>query len=237
MSKYGKFFGSWETPLLPFLESEHWTKIGDEIKEMQKAGKKIFPTYSEIFKPFQLCPFEDLKVVILTSNPFTDGQYNGIPFGSYPSELIKPNTKPKTGDSRPLAVLDKVLAAVKKDFPETSLKPSDLNLERWCKQGVLMLNCNLTRTEGDRLPHLNLWKPFIEYLMGALKRQKCGIIYVLVGAVGQNFREYINLMQNDIIPVEHPISAVKEDRDWNHAGLFSYINRVSTLINDKKIKW
>jgi uracil-DNA glycosylase len=237
MNKYEKFFGTWATPLNAFLESEHWESIGKSIKQMQSEGKEIFPTFSQMFSPFRLCPYDELKVVIITVNPLTDGEYNGIPWGSYPAELIKPNIKPKAGDSRQLQILDKVLTAVKKDFPESPLIPSDLDLSRWCKQGVLMLNTNLTAIRGKKEVHFALWHPFVEYVMGMLKRQKSGIIYVLAGENAKIFRPMINLMQNDIIPVEHPITAVQKDRDWEHAGLFAYINRVLSLINDKKIKW
>lgn len=238
MSKYEKFFGTWAKPLKPFLDSDHWKEIGQSIQQMVEQKKPIFPTYSQMFKPFQLCPYEEVKVVILTANPVADGVYDGIPWGSYPAELIKPHIKPKSGDSKQLAILDKVLTAVKRDYPESTLIPSDLDLSRWCRQGVLMLNANLTGVKPPKTEvHLALWMPFIEYLLGMLKRQKCGLIYVMAGEIVDRYIPFINIMQNELIQVEHPIRAVREARDWNHNGLFEYINRVSYLINDKKINW
>lgn len=234
MSKYTKWFGSWTEIMTPFLESPEWKEIGKTINPL--IGNEI-KDIMDIFRPFLTCPFDELKVVLLTHNPFKEGQYNGIPFGSYPSDLIKPGIKPKLADSKTLQMLDKVLTAVKKDYPKTKLKPSDLNLERWCKQGVFMLNVNPTTGTKKGDYHLVLWKPFITYLMGALKRHKCGIIYVLAGEFAKGYRYHINLMQNDVVPLEHPIIAMKEVRDWNHQNVFQYINRVSLMVHNKKIQW
>jgi uracil-DNA glycosylase len=212
MNKLESYFGSWYEKLSPFLNSPSFKTILTSLK----TSENVTPFFNLAFKAFELCPFDKLKVVILTNNSYEKGML-GMAFtgyGKYPiDEKVLGDLLWKTEQDR----FDKFI--------------------NWAKQGVLLLNTDLTSIKGQTKVHIKLWEPFIEYLMTMLRTERPGTIYVLAGDVAQSWRPYINLKENDIIPVEHPMVAFAKKRPWVHGDMFNYINRVSNLINDKKINW
>lgn len=205
----------WYTKLKPFLDSDEFKKIGRTLKSL----KDVTPNFDRTFKAFELCPYEKLKVVILTNNSY-EKQMHGVALsgkGKYD-------------------VLSQVMLQCK-EFHDFINLDFNTTLAKWSRQGVLMLNCDLSSIKGQTRVHLDLWKPFIEYIMKMLAEYNTGIIYVLMGEQAMKFRPLINLKANDIVPLEHPVIAVREKRPWRDMDMFNYINRVSNLINNEKIKW
>lgn len=232
MNKYEKLFGSWEPKLRPFLESEEFKKIGKTLKEQSDKHPLVFPAFEDMFNAFKYCPYSELKVVILTSNPIDPcAGGDGIAFSQSNSLPEGPGV-----DSLAYKLQDVIFDAIMEDFPETSEMSRNPDLTRWAEQGVLLLNCNLS-TNFSGKPSFELWKPFVQYVMRVLNQYNTGLIFCLVGTEAQKHRELINLKANDIIPIEHPIGAVLKNRKWNHQGMFEYINRASGFINNKTINW
>lgn len=228
MNKLETLFGlGWYTKLRPFLESDEFKKIGHTLKDL----KNVTPSFDKVFKAFQLCPYEKLKVVILTNNPH-NLEMDGLALSGR-SDSDSPLSGEGFGGP---GILDSVTDAIQIDFPGIKFEYKGIP-DRWATQGVLLLNTDLTSIKGSTNVHNDLWRPFIEFVMKTLAEYNNGIIYCLLGKKAEEYRKFINLKSNDIIPLEHPMISIIKGRTWQHGGMFEYINRVSNLINNEKINW
>ena len=230
MSKYEKIFGKgWYTKLKPFLESEEFKKIGRFLKERQNEGIKMYPMFDDVFRAFSECPYEDLTVVVLTNNAYNK-ETDGIAFSARECEDAGDVPKP----------LREIFDAVETDCADGLYLDRDPDLTRWARQGVLLLNCDLTTEHNKAGSHIKLWKPFIQYVLKTLREYNNGMIYFCVGKEAQKYiveEPTIAVLLNDVYSVEHPMQAVIKKRPWKHKEMFSTINRVSKFLNEKEIKW
>lgn len=224
MSKYENIFGSWYRVMKPFIESPKFKEIGKFLKDQTGKGVKIYPVFDEVFKAFRECPYQDLKVVILTNNAYTK-EMDGLAFSA--GEMESCNDIPPA--------LNLVFDAIESDLYNGLYLDRDPDLTYIARQGVLLLNCDLT-TE-TKTNHLDLWRPFIEYVMKTIADYNTGLIYYLVGKEAKKYDKFINVLCNDHYYVEHPMVAVVKKRKWNHQGMFETINRVSKFLNETEISW
>jgi uracil-DNA glycosylase len=227
MANYSEILGSdWARILKPFLTSSEWTTIRNELVQQNRSLTKMYPAADDIFKAFRSCPYGEMITVFLTTNPY--GKENdGLAFSNKSNDFMRDNPK----------VLDKIFDAVEVDVASGLYLNRDPDLFRWADQGALLLNCDLTSIEGKPGAHLKLWHPFMKHLMKFMGTYNTGIVYVLIGAHAQKFEQYINKDSNDIIKLEHPMIAVKENRPWKHENVFSRINEISKFLNNRSIDW
>ena len=224
MADYAEILGKdWARIMKPYLQSEDWRSVRQELQRCLKTG--IYPAADDIFKCFRLCPYNELTAVFLTTNAMGTNS-DGIAFSSSVMDVFL--------DLQP--VQDVIFDAVEADMDGPYLN-RDSSLDRWAKQGVLMLNCDLTTLKGKPGVHLKLWHEFMKHLFKHLGQYNTGIIYVLIGQHPQKFERYINKEANDIFNLEHPMIALKEKRPWNHQSVFKRINDISQLLNNRSVDW
>lgn len=171
--------------LIPILD-----RLNSEFKT-----KPICPEQNKVFRAFELCPYDELKIVMLGQDPYPQkGVATGILFGndkSVPEEKLSPSLK----------IVKE--AAINFEIPHNCII-FDQTLESWARQGILMINSALT-VEMNRIgSHTMIWRPFISSLLKNLSDHNNAIIYVLFGRQAQTFRPYISKSTNHIIEVEHP---------------------------------
>ena len=139
--------------------SKAWLKVIDK-KELEKAlnkvkilhdSKSIMPEYRNIFRAFALCDYNNLKVVMLSQDPYPQKDVaTGIAFGC--EKEVQPS----------LEILKNT--AINLYIPH-NLITFDNTLESWCRQGVLMLNSSLTVEVGKPLSHTYIWARFTTELI------------------------------------------------------------------------
>lgn len=216
MADYSKILGKgWYTKLKPFLESDQFKKIGQAIKKSKDSGQEVIPEFKTAFEAFNMCPYDKLSVVFLSSNSYESGM-QGYAF---------------TGKGK-----HNVYGMVKKAAGMTYEDPEYFP-EEWARQGVLLLNTNLTCIKGQPSSHNDIWKPFIDYVMKTLSEYNTGLFYVLVGSEAKKHAKHINPLSNEFLWIEHPMKAFKEGRNWDFKDCFEYINRVGNFLNNKTINW
>lgn len=227
MNKYEKIFGTgWARILKSFLESEEFKTIGKYLKQQVTEGKKIYPLFDDMFRAFQQCPYENLVTVFLTSNAYQK-EMDGLAF----------SCKEKSNDEYP-EQLTKIFDAVEQDVGRGLYLNRVGNLTRWANRGVLLLNCDLSTEKGAKPGvHLDLWKPFIQFVIKTLSEYTTGVAYVLIGKEAEKYESLINQETNAITKLEHPMLAVKEKRPWRHKNVFSSINYSSEFMNNYRIDW
>lgn len=222
-NKYEQMVGKeWASKLGPFFDSSEFRNIGKILKHLTDNGTEVFPSYSDIFNAFRLCDFNSVKVVFLTSNCLVEGEGNGLAF-SYKKECEK------------TPIGEKILDALADDLDEVVYR--DYDLSDWAKQGVLLLNVDLSTVKGKFGSHIELWKPFTKYVMEQLSLYQTGVIYVLIGKEAHKYKDLINNKSNDIYLLEHPMIAVAKKRRWEHQNIFETINRITPFLHSFTINW
>ncbi|MFQ5334651.1 MAG: uracil-DNA glycosylase [Flavobacteriales bacterium] len=181
---------SWKDVLSGQFEAAYFRKLKHFLKE-EKKKYRIFPPGSLIFNAFNLTPFNKVKVVIIGQDPYHGfGQAHGLCF-SVP-EGIKPppslvNIFKELANDLGLAV------------------PVSGNLEKWARQGVLLLNATLTVREKQAGSHQNKgWEQFSDAVIYELSDRRTGLVFLLWGRFAQNKASMIDLGKHHVLKASHP---------------------------------
>lgn len=217
-----KIFGSWYSVLSIFIESKHYKEIGEKLKELGT----FFPESKYIFRSFQECSFpKECHTVILATHPVLEGN-DGILFSSGFT---------KFNDDLP-NLTKEFLSGMENDVSSGLYLKRKFNFGYLAKQGILLLPLNLTNSKGKLKEHLEIWSPFIDFVMGNLGKSS-GRSFWLIGDKAQEYKKSIKEDRNSIYETEHPLTALKEKRPWRHKNTFSDISRGVKFLQDKEIIW
>ena len=214
-----EYFGKW----MRVIDRSEMTRVLNALRKVNPD--KLCPEYPNIFRAFELCTYDDCKVVFLGQDPYPQkGVATGVLFGN----------KPGTVELSPSLGIIKE-GCVNYEIPHGPIE-FDITLESWAKQGILMINSALTCEVGRVNSHVMIWRPFISKLLKNLSKHETGIIYVLFGSRAKTFKPYINKDYNDIIEVEHPAYFARTGQTMP----YSIFTDVNNLLKDKygtTIKW
>lgn len=157
-------------------------------------SKDILPEKENIFRAFDFCPYDNLKVVILGQDPYhTPGAANGLAFSV-------PTGYPKTPPS-----LHNIKKEIAKDiYGIDDVEAMNNDLSYLAAQGVLLLNTSLTTTPGVAGAHIKLWEPFTSSLMAYLGKITTGVVYMLWGQHAESYAFFINPKNNLVLRAPHP---------------------------------
>ncbi len=210
-----EYFGRWMRVIDKKELESVLSKLGPEYKR-----KPICPIQNNVFRAFEVCPYDELKVVMLGQDPYPQKDVaTGILFGN------KKETKEE--DLSPSLQIIKE-AAINFEIPHNCVI-FDPTLESWARQGILMINSALT-VEMNRIgSHVMLWRPFIASLLKKLSENETGIIYVLFGKQAQTFKPYINKQFNTILEENHPAYFARTGEAMPH----TVFEQISKLTRDK----
>lgn len=217
-----EYFGDWMKVIDRTELNNVMVKVGQEYRR-----RPLCPAQSDVFRAFELCPFNDLKVVMLGQDPYPQkGVATGVLFGNR-KEVDEDNLSPS------LNVVKE--AAIDFEVPHYCIT-FDNSLESWSKQGILMINSALT-VEMNRIgSHVMLWRPFIAKLLKNLSEYNIAIVYVLFGRQAQTFKPYINDRFNHIIEIEHPAYFARSGTKMPHQLFVDISNKVKEIYG-VPIKW
>lgn len=217
-----EYFGDWMKVIDRTELNNVMAKVGQEYRR-----KPLCPAQSNVFRAFELCPFKDLKVVMVGQDPYPQkGVATGILFGNR-REVDEDNLSPS------LNIVKE--AAINFEVPHYCIT-FDQTLESWAKQGILMLNSALTVEMNKVGSHVMVWRPFIAKLLKNLSECDTAIVYVLFGRQAQTFKPYINSRFNHIIEIEHPAYFARSGTKMPHQ-LFTDISNKVKGIYGVPIKW
>lgn len=213
--KLEEYFGRW----MRVIDKKELLTILSKL-EVEYKRKPICPMQGDVFKAFKLCPYDNLKVVMLGQDPYPQkGVATGLLFGNK-KEVDEENLSPS------LQIVKE--AAINLEIPHKSII-FDQTLESWAKQGILMINTALT-VEMNRIDsHVMLWRPFVASLLKKLSENETGIIYVLFGKQAQTFKPYINKQFNIILEENHPAYFARTETKMPS----TVFNQISKLTKDK----
>lgn len=215
----------WDDKLRSFLLGSEMDKILDVLLKEAMDSKRFTPPMKHIFRAFEECPYDKVNVVIIGQDPYPQIETaDGLAF----SCSIK---------DKPEVSLQHIFKAIKESVPEElqDSNPTN-NLDRWAKQGVLLLNSAFTCTIGKPGTHYLLWRPFLINVIDSMMWSKPDIVYVFLGKKAQ---DYMDLIPDTgcKIAVEHPAAAAYKGSIWDHGDMFNKINECLDMQGKPKIIW
>jgi uracil-DNA glycosylase len=214
---------SWKQELNNEFSKPYFAQIVQFLKEEKKAGKTIYPPGKLIFNAFECTPFEKVKVVIIGQDPYHNtGQAHGLSF-SVPDNIPPPPS------------LVNIFKELKDDL-DISI-PHTGNLEKWAKQGVLLLNASLTVEANKPMSHSQSgWHYFTDEVIRHISAHKDYIVFMLWGKFAQNKESLIDAAKHKILKAAHP-SPFSAYNGFFGCGHFSKTNNWLREHGEKPIDW
>lgn len=194
-----------------------------EFVRSEYRSRRCYPPGSMIFKAFNLCPFDAVKVVIIGQDPYHgEGQAHGLCFSVAEGVRFPPS-------------LENIFREVCDDTGAPPPQSGDLT--RWARQGVLLLNATLTVREGQAGSHQNRgWETFTDAAIHALASRRSGIVYLLWGAYAQRKGALIDRSRNLVLASAHP-SPLSAYRGFFGNRHFSRANSYLQSLGKTPIDW
>lgn len=200
---------TWKKELIEFFESDLFENIASKVKGEYKT-KTIYPNPKNIFRAFNLTPFDKVKVVILGQDPYHGmGQANGLCF-SVPKGITPPPS------------LKNIYKEIKSDIGKVASEDGDLT--HWSEQGVFLLNSILTVVKNSPASHHNIgWEAFTDNVIKTLSDKRENLVFILWGAYAQKKEDLIDSKKHLILKSPHP-SPFSADRGFFGNKHFSKTN-------------
>ena len=216
----------WSSKLKGFVQSSDFDKILQNLYDLREAGKRFTPPLKQVFRAFEECPVDKLRVIIIGQDPYPQlGVADGLAFSCGSTEKPQPSLR---------NMFEAIEETVYQGFPTYQ----DPNLTRWANQGVLLLNTALTCQVDKIGSHYNIWNEFVMYVFDMLNFTNSGLIFVLLGAKAQELESIIG-PNHYILKASHPASAVYSGGKWDCKDVFNKVNEIIVANNGPlyKINW
>ena len=212
----------WRKALADQWEAPYFGELARFVHDEYRNGT-VYPPASQVFAAFDACPFEDVRVVILGQDPYHGpGQANGLCFSVNPGVRMPPS-------------LVNIFREVSDDTGAPF--PADGNLDRWARQGVLLLNATLTVREHLAGSHQRRgWETFTDAAIKALSDRREHIIFLLWGSYAISKRGLVDETRHLVLTSPHP-SPLSAHRGFFGNHHFSRANRYLSLHGLQPVKW
>ena len=182
---------SWKDELRKEFDKPYFAGIVQFLKSEKSLGKTIYPPGKLIFNAFECTPFNKVKVVIIGQDPYHNpGQAHGLCF-SVPDGIPPPPS------------LVNIFKELHEDV-NVSTPPSG-NLEKWARQGLLLLNASLTVQENAPMSHSAIgWHIFTDEVIKHVSAHKEKVVFLLWGKFAQQKEVLIDSTKHLILKAAHP---------------------------------
>ncbi|MBR5820345.1 MAG: uracil-DNA glycosylase [Alistipes sp.] len=217
-----KIAPDWGELLAEEFEKPYFEELIRFVKE-EYATRRIYPRGSNIFRAFDKCPLEKLKVVIIGQDPYHGpGQAHGLCFSVADGVPHPPSLQ---------NIFKEVAADIGTPIPASG------NLDRWAEQGVLLLNAVLTVREHEAASHAGRgWEQFTDAVVRRIAEQKSGVVYLLWGSYAQRKGAIADPAKNCILKAVHP-SPLSAYRGFLGCKHFSQANNYLISNGQTPINW
>jgi len=205
------------------FDKPYLKELGNFLRKEKAEGKVIYPNSRDIFKAFELTPYDKVKVVILGQDPYHGPkQAHGLSFS-----VLPPVAKPPS--------LRNIFKELYDDLGIAA--PNHGCLTPWAKQGVLLLNSVLTVEHGKPGSHQGIgWEQFTDQVITMLNHSEKPIVFVLWGSHAQRKGEIICQDSHVVITSSHP-SPLSARRSFFGSKMFSRINTNLKALGRSPINW
>jgi len=217
-----KIEAGWREKLHEEFEKDYFTALTAFVREEYRT-RQVFPPGNKIFNAFDLCPFDRVRVVIIGQDPYHNyGQAHGLCFSVTDGTDFPPS-------------LVNIFKELNRDLGVPV--PLSGNLERWARQGVLLLNAILTVRAHQALSHQNKgWVRFTDAAISALNNHRENLVFMLWGAYAQNKGASIDDTRHLDLRTVHP-SPLSASRGFFGCSHFSKCNDWLVARGLEPIEW
>lgn len=195
---------SWKKILGLEFKKTYFDVLASFVKH-EYLNKTVYPNPKDVFRAFDLCPFDQAKVVIIGQDPYHGpNQANGLCFAVHKSEKIPPSLK-------------NIFKEIESDL---DIKPKKINeyeeirkgsqkydgdLSRWAKQGVLLLNATLTVRADSPGSHQDKgWEEFTDAAIRKLSDEREHLVFILWGNYAKKKGAVIDRTKHLVLEAQHP---------------------------------
>lgn len=217
-----KIAPSWKEKLNGEFSKAYFLQLIEFVRNEYKT-QTIFPPAREIFRAFDCCDFDQVKVVIIGQDPYHGaGQANGLCFSVRPEVKMPPSL---------VNIFKEIQSDLGKPFPPNG------DLERWAKQGVLLLNATLTVRASSAGSHQNKgWEEFTDSVIREISENKTNVVFLLWGAYAQKKGAIIDRTKHLVLASAHP-SPFSVHNGFFGNKHFSKTNEYLRSKGVKEIEW
>jgi uracil-DNA glycosylase len=218
-----KIADSWKNILHDEFEKPYFKELTLFVKK-QYENYQCYPKGKDIFAAFDYCAFDDLKVVIIGQDPYhRPNQANGLCFSvkdgiPHPPSLVN--------------IFKEIETDISKPYPQSG------NLEKWAKQGVLLLNATLTVRAHEAGSHQKKgWETFTDKVIQQISKEKENVIFLLWGGFAKKKSKLIDKNKHHILTSGHPSPLSANRGYWFGNQHFSKTNTILKKLGKPKVEW
>ena len=214
---------SWKQQLSAEFEKPYFRQLTEQVRQEYQSGT-CYPPGPLIFNAFNLTPFDQVRVVIIGQDPYHEpGQAHGLSFSVQDGVPFPPS-------------LQNIFKEIEQDLG-TPVPPTG-NLERWARQGVLLLNATLTVRAHQANSHALLgWRDFTDAAIHALAAGREHIVYMLWGGYARGKAWMIPRDRNLVLESVHPSPLSANRGGWFGQHQFSRCNQYLQENGQSPIVW
>lgn len=214
---------SWKNELRDEFSKSYFEELTTFVKNEYLNGV-IYPAPKNIFRAFDLCPFTEVKVVILGQDPYHgEHQANGLAFAVENDIRLPPS-------------LQNIFKEIQSDMGKPMVH-TDGDLSRWAEQGVLLLNATLTVRAHTAGSHQDRgWELFTDAVIRALSEKREHLVFLLWGNYAKAKGAHIDRSRHLVLESPHP-SPFSATSGFFGAKHFSKANDYLTAHNETPINW
>ncbi len=214
---------SWKEALQKEFSKPYFLQLTENIHREYRETT-CYPPGKLIFNAFNLCPFDDVKVVILGQDPYHEpGQAMGLSFSVPEGTMLPPS-------------LINIYKEIELDMGKPVVKTGDLT--RWAKQGILLLNATLTVRAHLANSHQRLgWANFTDAAIKALSEHRENIVFMLWGGFARSKKYLIDASRHFILESVHPSPLSANRGGWFGQHQFSRCNDYLMSKGIEPIVW
>lgn len=214
---------SWKEALAGEFDTPYFKELAEFVRDEYKSVT-VYPPPKFIFRAFELCPFDKVKVVILGQDPYHGpDQANGLSFAVKDGMTVPPS-------------LRNIFKEIEADIGEP-MKNRSGDLERWAKQGVLLLNATLTVRASSPGSHQNKgWEQFTDAVIQTLSEKREHLVFILWGNYARGKKPLIDSTKHEVIESPHP-SPFSAHNGFFGSKPFSRTNTYLSSNGETPIDW
>ena len=214
---------SWKQHVGAEFDKPYFANLVNFVRQ-EYATTTCYPPGREIFNAFNLCPFDQVKVVIIGQDPYHEpGQAEGLCFSV------------KDGVMPPPSLIN-IFKEIQTDLGKQM--PSSGSLRRWAEQGVLLLNATLTVRPHQAASHQRRgWEEFTDACIRAIARDRQHVVYMLWGGFARGKASLIDSRNNLVLQCAHPSPLSANRGGWFGNHHFSQCNAYLRNNGIKEIEW
>ena len=213
---------SWREVLQTEFDKPYFELLTDFVRHAYRTTQ-CFPPAGQIFRAFDLCPFDKVRVVIIGQDPYHDvNQAHGLCFSV------------RDGVPAPPSLVN-IYKELNRDLGKPI--PNSGNLTHWAEQGVLLLNATLTVEAHKAGSHQGKgWEELTDAAIMALNEKRERIVFMLWGSYAQRKGQYIDRKKHLVLTAVHP-SPLSAYRGFIGCGHFSEANNYLLQHGQSPINW